>query len=98
MINKRPLGQTGLEVSEIGFGAGIVAGLFVRGDPESQNRAFKRAVELGVNHFDTAPLYGDGKSELNLGKVLGRTTGDLVVGTKIEYFDEHFADIRIENF
>ena len=29
-----------------------------------------RAVELGINHFDTAPLYGDGKSELNLGKVL----------------------------
>ena len=65
MINKRPLGQTGLEVSEIGFGAGIVAGLFVRGDPESQSRAFDRALELGINHFDTAPLYGDGKSELN---------------------------------
>ena len=98
MINKRPLGQTGLEVSEIGFGAGIVAGLFVRGDPESQSRAFKRAVELGVNHFDTAPLYGDGKSELNLGNVLGRTTGDFVVGTKIEYFDGHFVDIRSRTF
>ena len=98
MINKRPLGQTGLEVSEIGFGAGIVAGLFVRGDPESQNRAFDRAVELGINHFDTAPLYGDGKSELNLGRVLGRTTGDCIVGTKIEYFDEHFADFRSRTF
>ena len=98
MINKRPLGQTGLEVSEIGFGAGIVAGLFVRGDPESQSRAFKRAVELGVNHFDTAPLYGDGRSELNLGKVLDGTPGDFVVGTKIEYFDEHFVDIRSRTF
>ena len=98
MINKRPLGQTGLEVSEIGFGAGIVAGLFVRGDPESQSRAFDRALELGINHFDTAPLYGDGKSELNLGKVLGRTTGDLVVGTKIEYFDEHFGDLGSRTF
>ena len=98
MIKLRQLGQTGLEVSEIGFGAGIVAGLFVRGDLESQNRAFDRAMELGINHFDTAPLYGDGKSELNLGKVLGRTTGDFVVGTKIEYFDEHFADLKSRTF
>ena len=98
MIKLRQLGQTGLEVSEIGFGAGIVAGLFVRGDPESQSRAFKRAVELGVNHFDTAPLYGDGRSELNLGKVLDGTPGDFVVGTKIEYFDEHFVDIRSRTF
>ena len=98
MINKRRLGQTGLEVSAIGFGAGIVAGLFVRGDLESQTRAFDRAVELGINHFDTAPLYGDGKSELNLGKVLGRTSGVFVVGTKIEYFDEHFTDIRSRTF
>ena len=93
MIKLRQLGQTGLEVSEIGFGAGIVAGLFVRGDPQSQIRAFKRAVKLGVNHFDTAPLYGDGKSELNLGKVMDGAPGDFVVGTKIEYFDEHFGDI-----
>ena len=98
MINKRPLGQTGLEVSEIGFGAGIVAGLFVRGDRESQISAVTRAVELGVNHFDTAPQYGDGDSELNLGKVLGDTPGDFIVGTKIEYLDEHFADFRSRTF
>ena len=98
MFKKRPLGQTGLQVSEIGFGAGIVAGLFVRGDPESQDRAFARAVELGVNHFDTAPLYGDGKSELNLGRTLSDAPGDVVVGTKIEYFDEHFTDVRSRTF
>ena len=98
MINKRPLGQTDLEVSEIGFGAGIVAGLFVRGDLESQNRAFDRALEVGINHFDTAPQYGDGDSELNLGKVLGGTPGDFIVGTKIEYLDEHFADFRSRTF
>ena len=98
MIKLRPLGQTGLEVSEIGFGAGIVAGLFVRGDRESQISAVTRAVELGINHFDTAPLYGDGKSELNLGKVLDGTPGEIVVGTKIEYFDEHFADLKSRTF
>ncbi len=94
MINKRRLGRTGLEVSEIGFGAGMVAGLFVRGDSASQRRVFDRAVDLGINHFDTAPLYGDGKSELNLGKVLDDAPADCVIGTKVEYFDEHFADFR----
>ncbi len=94
MIMKRRLGQTDLKVSEIGFGAGMVAGLFVRGDFESQRRAFERAVELGINHFDTAPLYGDGKSELNLGKVLDDVPADCVIGTKVEYYDEHFADFR----
>ena len=98
MFKKRPLGQTGLQVSEIGFGAGIVAGLFVRGDPESQDHAFARAVELGVNHFDTAPLYGDGKSELNLGRTLADAPGEVVVATKVEYFDEHFKDFRSRTF
>ncbi len=98
MINKRPLGQTGLDVSEIGFGAGIVAGLFVRGDRESQIRAVTRAVELGVNHFDTAPQYGDGESELNLGKVLGGAPCNFIVGTKIEYLDEHFANFKSRTF
>ena len=94
MFKKRPLGQTGLQVSELGFGAGMVAGLFVRGDRESQRLAFNRAVELGINHFDTAPLYGDGKSELNLGQVLAENPGDCVIGTKVEYYDDHFADFR----
>ncbi len=98
MFKKRPLGQTGLQVSELGFGAGIVAGLFVRGDNESQARAFARAVDLGVNHFDTAPLYGDGKSELNLGRALSDAPDEVVVGTKIEYFDEHFKDVRSRTF
>ena len=98
MINRRRLGNTDLEVSEIGFGAGMVAGLFVRGDRESQRLAFNRAIELGINHFDTAPLYGDGKSELNLGKVLVDAPADCVVATKVEYYDEHFADYRSWTF
>ena len=73
----------------------MVAGLFVRGDRESQRmRIQARAIELGINHFDTAPLYGDGKSEQNLGQVLAENPGEYVIGTKIEYYDQHFADFR----
>jgi len=94
----RQLGKTGLRVSEIGFGAGIVAGLFVRGNAHEQQQTVRRAIELGVNHFDTAPNYGDGSSETKLGRVLESLDNDqtegLVIGTKIEYRTEHFANFE----
>ena len=97
-MNYRQLGNTGLRISELGFGAGIVAGLFVRGTSDAQQRAVERAVELGFNHFDTAPIYGDGASETKLGRVLEELKPEasrgMVVGTKVEYFTEHFADFE----
>ncbi len=81
-MEMRPLGTTGLTVSIIGFGCGAVGGLMVRGAPADQERAVARAVELGINYFDTAPAYGDGVSETNLGRVLDRLRPDVVVGTK----------------
>ena len=56
----RTLGETGLRVSEIGFGCGDNAGLFVRGSREEQCRILERALELGINYFDTSPAYGKG--------------------------------------
>jgi aryl-alcohol dehydrogenase-like predicted oxidoreductase len=56
------LGRTGLEVSVLGFGCGAVGGLMVRGNPADQERAVARAVELGINYFDTAAMYGNGES------------------------------------
>ena len=97
-MDYRQLGKTGLRVSELGFGAGMVAGLFVRGTTGEQQLAVQRAIELGFNHFDTAPLYGHGSSEMNLGRVLnGLDAGqkhNVVVGTKVEYLAEHFADFE----
>ncbi|HLN07356.1 MAG TPA: aldo/keto reductase, partial [Xanthobacteraceae bacterium] len=67
-----------------GFGCGAVGGLMVRGDPADQERTVARALEAGVNYFDTAVLYGDGTSETNLGRVLGRLKpARAVVGTKV---------------
>jgi aryl-alcohol dehydrogenase-like predicted oxidoreductase len=79
----RTLGRTGLEVSVLGFGCGAVGGLMVRGTPADQQRAVARAVELGINYFDTAPSYGDGASERNLGRVLKALRPDVLVGTKV---------------
>ena len=65
-MRMRTLGRTGLQVSILGFGCGAVGGLMVRGDPADQERAVARALEAGVNYFDTAVQYGDGASERNL--------------------------------
>lgn len=88
MVKSRTLGRTGLGVSELGFGCGDVGGLIVRGAPAERERAVARALELGINYFDTAASYGGGESEKNLGAVLrslglvARLGTDLHVGTK----------------
>ena len=81
-MNYRPLGGAGLNVSEIGFGCGNVGGLMIRGEHDAQVRAVARAMELGINYFDTASSYGDGQSEANLGRVLQELSADVYVGTK----------------
>ena len=81
-MDYRPLGSTGLNVSEIGFGCGSVGGLMIRGEHSDQVKAVARAVELGINYFDTASSYGDGQSETNLGRVLKELSADVYVGTK----------------
>ena len=81
-VEKRILGRTALRVSALGFGCGNVGGLMVRGTPAGQERAVARALELGVNYFDTAAMYGDGRSETNLGRVLSVLRPDIVLATK----------------
>ena len=82
LMDYRRLGNTGIEVSEIGFGCGNVGGLMIRGSHNDQVRAVERAMELGINYFDTAPSYGDGQSEVNLGRVLKELSAEVYVGTK----------------
>ncbi len=82
-MEKRRFGRTGLDVSVLGFGCGAVGGLMVRGEPADQERAVWRALELGINYFDTAQQYGNGESERNLGRVLKALKPDVRVGTKV---------------
>src|SRR5271170_3305878 len=82
-MEQRKLGRTGLDVSLLGFGCGAVGGLMTTGAAADQERAVWRALELGVNYFDTAQMYGDGQSERNLGRVLKVLQPDCHVGTKV---------------
>jgi aryl-alcohol dehydrogenase-like predicted oxidoreductase len=82
-MQTRTLGRTGLEVSVLGFGCGAVGGLMVKGNAADQERAVARALELGINYFDTAAMYGNGESERNLGRVLQSLKPHLYLGTKV---------------
>lgn len=83
-METRVLGKTGLEVSVLSFGCGAVGGLMVKGTAADQERAVARAMEFGINYFDTAPSYGNGESERNLGRVLKALKRPKVhVGTKV---------------
>ena len=79
----RELGRTNLRVSALGFGCGNVGGLMIRGTRAERERAVARALDLGVNFFDTAPLYGDGVSEEHLGEALQAVKAPCLVATKV---------------
>src|SRR5947209_14181182 len=78
-MRTRTLGRTGIAVSEVGFGTLFTSSLGP-GFAESR-RAVQRAIELGVNYFDTAPAYAD--SEVILGRILAEVRAPLVLSTKL---------------
>jgi aryl-alcohol dehydrogenase-like predicted oxidoreductase len=83
-VNKRPLGRTGLEVSEIGYGAwGIGKTMWLGADDDESLRALNRAIDLGVDLIDTALGYGNGHSEQLVGQVVRERSERIVVTTKI---------------
>ena len=90
----RILGKTGLRVSALGFGCGNVGGLIIREEPRTRVRAVARAIEAGINYFDTASMYGNGQSEQNLGQVLNELKLDVYVGTKVRIGAEEMGDLR----
>lgn len=90
----RPLGNTGLQVSEISFGTGDNAGLMVSGTEQQQTDAVTKALELGVNYFDTSPDYGKGKAEINLGRILKKLGAKPIVTTKVEVMPPDLGDIE----
>jgi len=93
-MNYRTLGKTGLKVSELSYGCGSVGGLLVRGDRKTMVQTVSRAIELGITYFDTAPKYGDGKSETNLGAILQELGADVLIGTKVMLEPSDFDNIE----
>jgi L-galactose dehydrogenase/L-glyceraldehyde 3-phosphate reductase len=92
-MEKRKLGRTGLDISLLTFGCGAVGGLMTKGEPADQMKAVRRALEVGVNFFDTAPLYGDGASETNVGRIFSEIKPDVVLGTKVNVPPDGKANI-----
>lgn len=92
----RPLGSTGLSVSAISFGAGPVSGLLTGDAAARQEAVVQRAVELGVNWFDTAATYGNGQSESSLGAVWPKLRSDreLHLATKVRVSLTDQTDLR----
>ncbi|MFC1664585.1 aldo/keto reductase [Pseudomonadota bacterium] len=82
MINKRPLGRTNLNISEIGFGCGGVWGSKLIKEKKAINLV-RSAYNLGINYFDTGASYSGGNAEIRLGKALSTLPKEkVIVGTK----------------
>ena len=81
-MRTRRLGKTGYEVSEIGFGAWAIGGSWGQTDDAESLAAMNAAVDAGVTFFDTADVYGDGRSERLIAKLLRDRPERLVVATK----------------
>lgn len=93
-METRRLGRTGLDVSLLTFGCGAVGGLMTKGEPADQDSAVAWARDNGINHFDTAPLYGAGASETNLGRALGANREGVIVSTKVRLSADDRSDLE----
>jgi aryl-alcohol dehydrogenase-like predicted oxidoreductase len=91
----RKLGKSNIEVSEISLGCWTMGGLnWVNGDPNGWanvdekeiTEAINYAIDNGVNHFDNADVYGNGRAERMLARILGSRTNNFVIATKIGWF------------
>ena len=83
----KKLGKSGIKVSEIGFGAWTIAlnwwGKEI--DEDEAKRMLKKAYDCGINFFETADMYGKGKSERLIGEVFKGMRKEVVISTKYGY-------------
>ncbi|MDP6506814.1 MAG: aldo/keto reductase [Planctomycetota bacterium] len=95
-MNYRRFGKTEWQVSEIGMGGSWFYGRPEYGllPPEHGIAIIERAFELGINSFDTAPLYGKGRSEKVVGMALKNETRPYYLATKVGYSPEPFDYTR----
>lgn len=81
-MNYRSLGRTGWRLSEIGFGAWAIGGAWGNVDDEESLATLHAALDGGVNFFDTADVYGDGRSERLLAKLKKERQEKFYIATK----------------
>ena len=91
----RKLGKSNIEVSEISLGCWTMGGLnWVNGqangwanvDENEIARSINYAIDSGVNHFDNADVYGNGRAERMLSRILGNRTNNFIIATKVGWF------------
>ena len=87
------LGRTGLNVSRVGFGGGGIGEVWGPTTRDEAVRAIHRALDLGINYFDVAPAYGDGKAEEALGIALEGRAEDVIIGTKVRIASTDMKDV-----
>jgi L-galactose dehydrogenase len=80
-LERRPYGSTGQEVTVIGLGGGSLA----KHSLDEGVATVRRALELGINYFDTSPAYGAGASQVIVGKALEGRTEPYILATKLGY-------------
>jgi len=78
----RTLGKTGFKVSEVSFGSWAIGGTWGTVDDATSLSALQEAVDNGVNFFDTADVYGDGRSERLVGKLAKSQKQRIYIATK----------------
>ncbi len=83
-MNYRTLGRTGINVSEVGYGAWGIGGVqWTGGDDDEAKRALNLAIDQGLNFIDTALAYGRGHSERLVGEVVRGRKERIFIATKI---------------
>jgi aryl-alcohol dehydrogenase-like predicted oxidoreductase len=88
----RELGRTGWKVSTVSFGAWAIGGTWGNVDDDESFAALNRALDLGVNFFDTADVYGDGRSEKLLARLHSERSEPFYIATKAgRRLDPHVA-------
>ena len=83
-LDKAEIHNTGVVVTRVGMGGAPIGGLYTAVEAASAVETIRRAHELGIGYFDTAPLYGSGRSEMLFGEALETIPrGDYVLSTKV---------------
>jgi aryl-alcohol dehydrogenase-like predicted oxidoreductase len=82
VMERRRLGKAGPEVSAIGLGCMSLSGVYGASDDEGGIALIRRAIELGIDHFDSSDMYGWGQNEELLGRALKGRRDGIVIATK----------------
>jgi aryl-alcohol dehydrogenase-like predicted oxidoreductase len=92
-MHYRKLGKTNFNISEVSLGAWQIGGAWGDVSDKDAERVLRAAIENGINFIDTADVYGDGRSERFIAKVLGETSTPVFVATKAgRRLQPHVAD------